>query len=1102
MATSRSSTPRSLSPDIPVVSYPTPNSGDLMVIQDVDTRLPGYLPQEYGASHPDTRNYPDLKLVYQFPLDNENNFMWIRRVYAADRVSQDDYNYAIKYSADAFDHPIYIRTYVLPRDGYVPQPTGSSDPVYPSAILVNEEVTRLKDDQDDGQLDSLFLKVVRTYETIPGPPLTKKVKGSASVIPPKFQAARSVTVTKTIVTPDTDPEDVDPSVIESSVEQTSFAKAEKSTATIDSTSVILTGTKLTPQGQIAQVTEQLVDTGSSDETYTATALTIDASADVLGNGKSLKTVSTVDSVFSEQTYTAQRPDVLPEKFRVALPTTTSSEIDAGTAATPTLSGGQLSASQEQVTLFKVKKSLTTRDSLSGATLTGSKETPQQQLGKVIETYDPTGQQTPTLSATVVDASVEALGDGGTIMSVTSVDSVFSEQTYSSEIPDVLPQKFRALVPSVTSSDVEAGTAAEPILGTGDLSATEEQITIFKKKKRKTHRDLTSSKTLVNQKITPQGQIATVTEVLASGDQSVTPSALVIEGGVEALGDGSTVATTATVDSVFSEQTYSSEIPDVLPQKFRALVPSVTSSDVEAGTAAEPILGTGDLSATEEQITIFKKKKRKTHRDLTSSKTLVNQKITPQGQIATVTEVLASGDQSVTPSALVIEGGVEALGDGSTVATTATVDSVFSEQTYSSEKPLWGIPMKFKVANPPLKQSSVTAGQVSESDVTLGTYDMDAQAEQMTEYKKKVTKSAMSSDDVTLAGSQTGTWGVETVTEVLKSTVGTASGAKGTKESSIDPLGDGRAVEKTILYGGGTLYEVRSDETTGIVISMEKSIVDPRSDLPSIDIYQRVDRQPIDVWNSIQIVSSVDLNSLPKPETWAAVSHYSFPDVLIEAGVTFRTDTGGGGGASGVNFNTIPPTRSWDIDSESNSTVQYRAEPYLKKKKGHSGPVNVQVTRTYYPYLPTAQQAVTVIEQVYGTMVVSGYGSSSAGKVRAFGTGTETYGTAASSSSSLSSSVSVSEVGPFVWDTSTLTTTGGLAVNPTSSTDYLQTTKGDPLSTYLSSLSSNASASAALFLPTSSKVLKSGDTIVIDSHVEKWRFGIWVQEVVVATYPSY
>jgi hypothetical protein len=541
---------------------------------------------------------------------------------------------------------------------------------------------------------------------------------------------------------------------------------------------------------------------------------------------------------------------------------------------------------------------------------------------------------------------------------------------------------------------------------------------------------------------------------------------------------------------------------VLPQKFRALVPSVTSSDVEAGTAAEPILGTGDLSATEEQITIFKKKKRKTHRDLTSSKTLVNQKITPQGQIATVTEVLASGDQSVTPSALVIEGGVEALGDGSTVATTATVDSVFSEQTYSSEKPLWGIPMKFKVANPPLKQSSVTAGQVSESDVTLGTYDMDAQAEQMTEYKKKVTKSAMSSDDVTLAGSQTGTWGVETVTEVLKSTVGTASGAKGTKESSIDPLGDGRAVEKTILYGGGTLYEVRSDETTGIVISMEKSIVDPRSDLPSIDIYQRVDRQPIDVWNSIQIVSSVDLNSLPKPETWAAVSHYSFPDVLIEAGVTFRTDTGGGGGASGVNFNTIPPTRSWDIDSESNSTVQYRAEPYLKKKKGHSGPVNVQVTRTYYPYLPTAQQAVTVIEQVYGTMVVSGYGSSSAGKVRAFGTGTETYGTAASSSSSLSSSVSVSEVGPFVWDTSTLTTTGGLAVNPTSSTDYLQTTKGDPLSTYLSSLSSNASASAALFLPTSSKVLKSGDTIVIDSHVEKWRFGIWVQEVVVATYPSY
>jgi len=87
---------RTLSPEVPVVSYPTPNVADLLVVQDVDTRLPGYVPLEYGDLHPDQITYPNLKLVFQQPLDNENNYMWVRRIYAADRADQDAYNYAIK----------------------------------------------------------------------------------------------------------------------------------------------------------------------------------------------------------------------------------------------------------------------------------------------------------------------------------------------------------------------------------------------------------------------------------------------------------------------------------------------------------------------------------------------------------------------------------------------------------------------------------------------------------------------------------------------------------------------------------------------------------------------------------------------------------------------------------------------------------------------------------------------------------------------------------------------------------------------------------------------------------------------------------------------
>jgi len=167
MAAPKQPTPRTLSPDTPVVSYPTPNTNDLFVVQDVDTRLPGYVPASYGDPHPDAQLYPKLKLVYQTPLDNENNFMWVRRVYANERFNQEAYNFAIKYSSEASDKPIYIRTYLLPRATYQPIQKGTPDPVYTSATLVEESVERIKDDQTDGQTDSLFIKVTRVYETLP-----------------------------------------------------------------------------------------------------------------------------------------------------------------------------------------------------------------------------------------------------------------------------------------------------------------------------------------------------------------------------------------------------------------------------------------------------------------------------------------------------------------------------------------------------------------------------------------------------------------------------------------------------------------------------------------------------------------------------------------------------------------------------------------------------------------------------------------------------------------------------------------------------------------------------------------------------------------------
>jgi hypothetical protein len=119
---------------------------------------------------------------------------------------------------------------------------------------------------------------------------------------------------------------------------------------------------------------------------------------------------------------------------------------------------------------------------------------------------------------------------------------------------------------------------------------------------------------------------------------------------------------------------------------------------------------------------------------------------------------------------------------------------------------------------------------------------------------------------------------------------------------------------------------------------------------------------------------------------------------------------------------------------------------------------------------------------------------------ASGVGSVTYVTSASSRSELSSFVQVSEIGPFVWSSNLLTVGTGMTLNPTGSADNTNG-QGTALSSYLKDLNSSGSASASIFLPQSSTPLVSGSTIILEAHVEKWRFGVWIQEIVTATYPA-
>jgi hypothetical protein len=129
---------------------------------------------------------------------------------------------------------------------------------------------------------------------------------------------------------------------------------------------------------------------------------------------------TVGSVFGNTMNSVQRPDVLPEKFRAAIPESTTAITTAGTVGTPTLATGEIQKTVEQVTAQKMRTSTKSR-STSGSTLTGKKNYVMRTAGTVTETYA-ASIQTPDSGLTAAECTVDPLGDGGSIKTTVTVAS--------------------------------------------------------------------------------------------------------------------------------------------------------------------------------------------------------------------------------------------------------------------------------------------------------------------------------------------------------------------------------------------------------------------------------------------------------------------------------------------------------------------------------------------------------------------------------------------------------------------------------------------------------------------------------------------------------
>jgi hypothetical protein len=454
---------RPVAPDTPIRSFPTPNIDDLVVSVDVDSRLPGYKPLEYGTLHPDQTRFPGAKLVYQEPLDGTDSF--VRRIYATDRFNQEAYNYAIKYSGGSDRHPIYVRSYVLPRADYQPLPDGSPDPSFPGAYLVEEEMAPV-----EGELNSLYVRVTRAFETLPGPLLTsfdtneagqkvtvttQRKSSSGYALPaatatssPSAQAEDTGVVTEQIRSvpsvfarqqfsaerPDPLPSkfraavpDVETAAIvagtaqqptlvvpqdlsASETQETQFLKRVSRRLRPDPDyPVIFTETTRTNTGQVATVTSVLRD---SLQTADTGPLIESSEVTDLGDGRSIKVTTAVDQVFEQPSYTSVQEDLVPAKFRQPSETVIES-TSAGTAALD-LPQGALEHTEQQITLDTKRVRTRRRLQTTPVELTGGVAYTSELGGgyaTIVEEYTQTPISGPVDGFGVVSDSVENTGDG-------------------------------------------------------------------------------------------------------------------------------------------------------------------------------------------------------------------------------------------------------------------------------------------------------------------------------------------------------------------------------------------------------------------------------------------------------------------------------------------------------------------------------------------------------------------------------------------------------------------------------------------------------------------------------------------------------------------
>jgi hypothetical protein len=671
-------------PEQPIRTYPSPDITDQVVLEWVTTELASSAPVTPGTAHPNTRDFSGFTLGKQVVNPSDHNFFI--RYYVKDQPSPDAFspawNYALKYSGQSNSHPIVIRAYRLLKDGYSPLTKGTALADFPSAILVEEEAQQFP---ADSEFYAQYFAVVRVYETLPGPyiPFTRyddnlgPIQGKRRAVLNTGQAASLTATTKTTY------EGRDGSSIVSWEITETWSDGTGGGGNPAYPLIGPTYIYDNERGNVKTTTQVVVATGSETATLT-----------VSGG------IATKIEYFPLEGYSPFLLKKVIETWALPGPLATSTEFDRD--------GIKKVVTRQMMDTDNV---VTSEDLTAGVLTHKFKERLNKEIAfQVIETI------------TVDDAGL------------------LDDPEFTVSIPNVIPEIFRALIPTRTEGHIVAGEATEPTLGLGEFERSEKALTPLYKEVRFTVLDdigalpisITGLKETNEDK-----QVVTVSLTLELDSATPTVPDEVTDVEFRKLGNGLAVETLRVIPEVFPNDSYTKTVLNLIPEKLRAAIPIVeTTIDSPGSPDTDPTLLTGELSRTESRLTTVTKRVRITSLGEISVPVSISETRTrADKQVETVTYTLELQGTSVATPDAVTDVAVEDLGNGYEVQTVATVPEVFKAGSYTkSVRNL--IPPELTAAIPTVQTEETSAGTAS-TNPTLLTGELSRNEEQVNEDTKRI-----------------------------------------------------------------------------------------------------------------------------------------------------------------------------------------------------------------------------------------------------------------------------------------------------------------------------------------------------------------------------